>query len=229
MNKLNIAAAAALLLAAIPSVAHAQIAKSGKAYLLRLKFKAGETRKYTLATELSGLAMGANGNGIKLSGPLEEKIVSVKGKSATINVSIGAMSTADGQTFGQPSSSTISVDELGNATGSETGKTSFGVHFPKNPVKVGETWTHEAQLGGATGGGMVKATYKFNGIKKVGKQTLADITFSFGASGMVKGGSGRTYLLPSNGALVSTTMKILVANPQGGTDISTTVNITPVK
>jgi hypothetical protein len=229
MNKFGIAATAALLLAALaPSAASAQIAKSGKAYLLRLKFRAGEDRKYTLSTELSGIAA-APGGGIKLSGPLEEKIISVKGKTANVTVSIGALKTKDGQAFGEPQSTTITVDELGNASGSVTGQSSFGVHFPKNPVKIGETWTHETQIGGATGGSSVVATYKFNGIKKVGKQQLADISFTIGTSGMVKGGSGRTYLQPSNGALVSTSMKILVANPQGGDDITTTVNITPTK
>jgi hypothetical protein len=228
MNKVNIAAAALLVVAFAPASAHAQIAKSGKAYLLRLKFKAGESRKYTLSTELSGLPIGKDGK-LKLSGPLEETVASVKGKNATINVSVGALKTADGQAFGQPSTSTITVDELGNATGSEMGQSSFGVHFPKNPVKIGETWTHQTQLAGAGGGGTVTATYKFNGIKKVGKQQLADISFTIGAAGMVKSGSGQTFLLPSNGALITTTMKILVANPQGGNDITTNVNITPAK
>jgi hypothetical protein len=144
-------------------------------------------------------------------------------------VQTGALTTASGQALTQPQTATITVDELGNATG-EANQGSFGVHLPKAPVKVGETWTQSTAIpGGASGGGSVSATYKFNGLKKVGKLSLADISFSLSSTGMVKGGTGHAYLLPSNCALSSMTMKMTVANPAGGGDLTTTVSMQTAK
>jgi hypothetical protein len=236
MIKFNSIAAAAVCLALFaPATSPAQIKKAGNGYLMRLKFKAGEVHKYSLLTTVTGLPASAatgGGSGIRVTGSMEQKVVSVKGKVATILVSTSAMTMSSGQAVGEPKSMTVTVDDQGNSSGGNA-QGSFGVHLPKGPVKVGETWNMKTEVPGGTmgasAGGSVTATYKFNGIKHVGRQSLADVTFSLSSTGMLKGGTGHALLLPENGALSSMTMKMMVSNPMGGADLTTVVSIQTVK
>lgn len=216
----------------LPALASAQIKKTGPAYLFRLKFKVGTLHKYNLGTKITGLSAaqgGGAGGGIDLKGTLQQKVVSVAGKSAKVEVTTSALNSATGGSIGQPQTAVLDVDELSNA--SSNGKTaSFAIPFSKTPVKVGGTWTQKVSMPGSMGGSSNgAATYRFNGIKKVGKQNLADVTFSVAQAGMMKSGTGHALLQPTDGSLVSLSLKLNVANPQGGADLTTLVVIDLIK
>ena len=229
----SIAVAAACFAILIPSAASAQIKKVGGSYLLRLKFKAGTVKKYNLVTAITGLpasAMGGSGGPMKLTGTLTEKVISVAGNKGTLQVETSAMALATGQTFGQPQTQTVTIDDLGNDGGAGNAP-GYGVHLPQKAVKVGESWTQSMAMPGAMGSGQggATATYKFNGIKSVGGKSLADISFAISSNGLLKGGSGHAYLLPVDGSLSQMDMKMSVSNPSGGADLVTIVSIRPAK
>ncbi len=234
MKNSNFITAAAVCVGVLaPLSAHAQIKKQGAGYLLRMKYKPGAVRKYAIVTSISGLPAGqggASGGPMKMTATLEQKILSVTGKVAKMEIKSSAFQMSNGASIGQPQTVTASVDEFGNtADGTET--KDYGVHFPKDPVKVGGTWSRTSDLPAGMGGGASKATtiYKFNGIKRVGKVNVADVSFNVQGSGMLKGGSGHSYLNPADGSLSSVALKLSIANPQGGSDLVTTINVQPVK
>lgn len=232
MNSHYTAAAAACISVLLPLSANAQVKKQGAGYLLRMKYKPGTVRKYSIVTSIVGLpagTAGAAGGPMKISATVEQKVLSVAGKVAKVEVKTSAFQMANGTSVGAPQTVNSSIDELGDSTG--YGKASgFGVHFPKEPIKVGGTWSRENAIPGMMGGATkAKTTYKFNGIKRVGKLSVADVSFNIDPSGMMKGGSGHSYLNPTDGSLSSVSMKFTVANPQGGTDLVTTVSIQPAK
>jgi hypothetical protein len=233
MMKLKTATAIALCLTIlVPGMAAAQVKKAGGAYLLRLKLKKGDVHKYSIGTSITGLPAeqtGGTSGPIVINGTLEQKVLSITGKLAKVQITTGAMTMQGGMTVSQPQTTTIDVDDLGNGSNAK-GQAGFGIQLPKNPIKIGGTWSKAMVLPGAMGArGTGTATYRFNGIKKQGKKMLADISFSIASTGMMKGGSGRAYLSPTDGSLANLTMKLSVSNPQGGPDLNTSVNISSTK
>ena len=227
MIKFNSIVASAICLALVlPAASLAQVKKSGKGYLLRCKYRVGDSRKYKLVATASGVPGAAAP--MVITGSFQEKVLSVTGKSANIELSSSAMMVG-GQPLSQPAKKTFKVDELGNVSGGG-GATAYSIHLPKEAIKVGGTWKSGSELPGTMGGGgTATMTYRFNGVKKVGKQSVADITFSISSTGMVKGGSGRAYLSVADSSLASMSMKMTVSNPAGGADLTSTVKIDPAK
>jgi len=232
MIKRNLLLAAAI--AVLPGLAFSQVSKSGSGYLLRLKFKAGTTQKYTVTTHVSGLPSNAPGseNGVLiLEGPLVQAVKSVAGAVATITANVGPFTLKGTETEASSAqSATFQMDALGNIVGAQKQGGGFGVHFPKEIVKIDGTWTAVAALPGTMGGtGSAKTTYRFKGIKTVNKKKLADITLAMTPFSLVKSGSGEVFVSPVDGSLVSMTLNLTLSNPQGGPDMKVTTSIVPAK
>jgi hypothetical protein len=229
LNSLAMLGVASLLLA--PAVSHAQVKKSGAGYLLRMKYKAGKTLKYTVTSTITGMPAEANPTGaagpMKLVGPLTESIKTLTGKNANVDMSLGPF-LLNGASVGQAQTQSFQVDELGNVVGQGKG---FGVRFPKDAVKVGGTWTASMSLPGSMGAqSNSKTTFTFNGMKTVGKQKLADISYVVQPMTGVKSGNGHAYLSPVDGSLVSMKLTMTLQNPQGtGSDITISTEVQTAK
>jgi len=231
INSQSMAATAAGFALLLPLSAHAQIKKSGNAYTLRMKYTPGTVRKYSIVTTITGMSAAQAGvqGPLKITGTLEQKVLSVAGKVGKLEIKTSALQMANGTAIGEPKTVTTNVDEFGNAA-DEQGNQGYGVHFPKEAIKVGGTWSQATDIPGTVGGASkATTTYKFNGIKRVGKQSVADISFNIQPAGMLKGGSGHSYLNPADGSLAGLSLKINIANPQGGADLMTNVSVQPIK
>src|SRR5579885_2898182 len=233
MNKIVIAVCVGALL--VPAAtALGQIKQSKGTYLLRMKFTAGKVRKYPVSSKVSGLPVSAvtGPNGVNsFGGPFIETVKSLSGKTAKVTFEIGPFSI-NGQkmhTGAEAQKTTVQIDELGNVVG-QASASFFGVHYPKAPVMIGGTWSSLMALPATVGGsGESEYTFKFNGVKTVGKQKVGDISLNMQPTGMVTSGVGKALVSAADGSLVKMSMNLSLANPQGSGELKVAILIQAAK
>lgn len=152
----------------------ASLSVAQPAYLLRIKAKPGQAFKYQMNIDQGATA--------KMGMQMTMKVTKVQKGETTLNTSMGKM-----MMNGQPAPPQIAdqmgklliitvMDARGRTLKSETkgiqgfsgaGNQGNTVPYPEKPVKIGGTWTAEADMRGSK----VKTTYKLVAVKPVaGKQ-----------------------------------------------------------
>ncbi len=152
------------------------LASAQTSHLLRIKTKTGQTYRYQMNME-----QGGNGQTMKFGIQMAMKVAKVQNNQFTINTTMGGV-TMNGQAAPPQLADTLKqmlittvMDPRGRVLKTETkgipgmGSAAQGsaVPFPEKAVKVGGTWTGEAEVQGQK----VKTSYKLVQIKSVlGKQ-----------------------------------------------------------
>jgi hypothetical protein len=159
-------------------VGFASFSAAQPAYLLRIKAKPGQAYKYKMDID--------QGTTAKIGMNMTMKVTKVQKGETTINTTMGAFTMN-----GQPAPAQIAdqmkkllivsvMDARGRTLRTETkglqgfsGAANQGntVPYPEKPVKVGGTWTGEAEMRGTK----VKTSYKLVGVKAVAGRQAAVI------------------------------------------------------
>lgn len=154
----------------------AVLASAQTSHLLRIKTKAGQTYRYQMNME-----QGGSGQTMKIGIQMAMKVAKVQNSQFTINTTMGGV-TMNGQaappqladqlkqmlitTVMDPRGRVLKTETKG-IPGMNAGAQGSAVPFPEKAVKIGGTWTGEAEVQGQK----VKTTYKLVQIKSVlGKQ-----------------------------------------------------------
>lgn len=174
----------------------AVLATAQTSHLLRIKSKPGQTYRYQMNME-----QGGGGQSMKIGIQMAMKVAKVQNSQFTINTTMGGV-TMNGQAAPPQVADqlkqmliTTVMDPRGRILKTETkgipgmgpGAQGAAVPFPEKAVKVGGTWSGEAEVQGQK----VKTTYKLVQIKSVlGKQAAVihatpSATPSFKANGPI--------------------------------------------
>ncbi len=188
--------------------AYAQVKRTGDSYLLRMKFKVGDTAKYQMT--MSGDMMPA---GINVS--MTSVVKKVAGDTADVEYTTTPPAGAPGG--GKPTKTTFKIDNRGKVIGgnAQAAQQFNNVQLPEKAVKIGQTWA-----GNASGGmGMnLKTTYKLVGTKLVGGQDCAQIGVTLAStSGQMKiSGTGTMFLRMGDCSLQNATVNVVVNGTMPG-------------
>lgn len=211
--------------------ASAQVTKTAKGYVFRQAYPVGKTLVFNMNGDL-----GFGGQSFKMASPTKVKTVSKKGDVYTLEVTSGPM-TMNGKAQsmnGQAPKATTSTMKITSAgkivDGAAKGPYNImgGMTMPEKPLKVGDKWTGNMNMP-QMGGGAVKATYNFIGLKTINGKQVAQIGVNLVASGMGEmKGTGTMNILVADGLPLTSLIKIggnFSAGSQGGGKVSSTINI----
>ncbi|MGV3618246.1 MAG: hypothetical protein ACO1SV_23205 [Fimbriimonas sp.] len=188
--------------------ASAQVTPSGGGYLLRVKYSTGQVLRYASTNSVGGAT--GRGDGLVISLPIVMRVTEVKGKVAKARLTVGP--AKNGNQILNNSQTVVMTLNNRNQGGGEGQSTGVTAQLPERPVKVGQTWTAVAPISTASGQVQrLNATYRFQGVKKVGGKSVAVITYSVNGAAT---GTGTMTLLQGDGTLWSNNMKIAF---KGGT------------
>ena len=192
-----------LALLVVASSGQAQVAKSGQGYLFRMKHKAGATMKYGVTSTISG--MSASGQPVKISLPMNWKVLKVVNGIATIDTVVGPV-VMGGSTVGQATKNQIQIDSRGKLTGQAGTGQQVTPTFPDKPVKVGQSWSAAAPIDlPMQGQQKVTATYTFKGLKTVAGKQMAELAVK--TTGQATG-SGSMLILATDGSLYKSSLTL---------------------
>lgn len=195
-----------LLAAAVttaPTPSSAQISKSGKKYVLRMKWSKGQKLNYNIAMAMGGqkpMNMG-----------LSYYVKSVKGKSGVLEVTASAPG-------GQPTTETVTVDERGRLSGGSASMNGNVLEYPAGAIGIGESWTTDATFPGAPGGLKGKAKNTLKGVRKVNGKEYMHIESKMNAKGTQVTASGVNNVLVgmADGQILRSTMKMDITVDNNG-------------
>ncbi len=203
-----------LLAAAVttaPTPSQAQISKSGKKYVLRMKWAKGQKLNYNLAMSMSGqkpMNMGLSYN-----------VKSLKGKAGVMDIT----ATMPGQS---PTTETVTVDERGRVSGGNANMSGNVLEYPAGAIGIGESWTTDATFPGAPGGLKGKAKNTLKGLRKVDGKDYMHIESKMDAKGTQVTATGVNNVLVgmADGQILRSTLKMDVTMSNGNQ--KQTVNMT---
>ena len=196
-------------LSSTPSLA--QISKQGDGYLFRMKFTPGAKASYTMT--MSGIgAPGAAGGG-NMTMKLVQVVKSVANGVGTIEF------TVSGGMVPKPMVQTMKMDGRGKVVGGGQNMQQIQqVELPANAMKIGSTWKGQMKSATQMGEMTTNYTYKFVGLKKIGKNDCAQIFVTNTATGasLKTSGSGNVFLRLADGSMETMNMnqKVTISNPQ---------------
>ena len=167
---------------------------ASQSVLLRYKPPVGKTMSYVYSMNMTQTVPGmASAMGFSQTLPMTLRVLSRNGMLTTTQTKTGqakvtipagspmAAGKAQMEAASSNKTSTTTVDELGNVKsasglGANMASGSQGVAFPKNPVKVGQSWTSTVDMsktmGPAGGAGKIPVVYKLVSLSG-GTATLA--------------------------------------------------------
>lgn len=200
-----IAAVAAVVVGPVNApIADAQVSSKGGGYQFRLGYKKGQVMKYTVVTTAT---MPNAKEPMKFNMPMTMKVVDVQGDTFTIETTTEV--SMPGQKP-QTQKQTVKMDRMGNAKDGQTVMT--GTNLPKDPVKVGGSWTAKAAAQGMN----ANAKYTLKGFKKVGGRDAAELVMTVTGTGSMKmTGSGTMFLDRADCSLLSMAMTMKMPSPDG--------------
>ncbi len=197
--------------ASIP--AYAQVKKTGDSYLLRMKFKVGETTKYQMS--MSG-DMVPPGMSVAMSSLVKKFSADIADIEYTATPSAGVPGG------GKPSVTNVRVNSRGkmvSGASSQMGQQFGNVELPEKPVKIGQSWSANIV---PTPGMNITSTYKLVGTKMVGGMECANIGVTMSSKGgQAKiNGTGTILLRMSDCSLqtanINTTINASMPSQNGG-------------
>lgn len=180
--------------------AYGQVKKTPKGYLLQAKYKVGQVTKVVLAITSAE---------IKQSVRSTTRVLNVESDgSAKIQVLIPKQGTTLAQ------QDTIYVNKFGVPKDGKIGAFGAIYQWPDTPVKLGETWSGDINLGEGENAMPVKAAYKLVGFKKIGKVEVARISTVLNMkSPLTISGSGFINVRMDNGQVLSSDLKLAMLVP----------------
>lgn len=189
--------------------ANGQVTKKGSGYLLRVKYTAGKVARFASTTSIS---MGKGVKPMNLSLPFTIKVLSVKGDASTLLVTPGE-AVMEGKRAGKLMTPVKVVLNNRNEAVGGTQSSNVGAQYPAKPVKVGDVWKSKMPV--ALGGKPVvtTTTYKFLGLKKVGRTRTATIAMTIGGPAE---GTGLVSLNPADGQMLSMKLSLKVSTAETG-------------
>jgi hypothetical protein len=220
MKHWSIKLAAALFVAAFVAAPHAdaQVTKSGSNYTFRMKFTKGQTTRYNVVTNMTmggaGSAGGNNAPAMKMEMPMTMLVENVQKDVADLKMTVGPP-TMNGQAMGQsqPQTQTMKMDSRGRVVGGGQSMGGVMATLPDKPIAVGGTWTAQMPMQGM---GNMNATYKFLGLKNEGGRQVAEIEVTVSSKGQMNAsGSGRMFILASDGSLLRSSLNLNASMPTG--------------
>lgn len=202
--------ASVLFVAALAAISRGQITKTSKGYLFRLKFVQGRSYTYSFLVDMT---TPTSASPMRVEGPLNIRILSVKGQTANVQATVGPLSMA-GQTMPQQST-TVQETTTGRIVGGGDQIQQLAIPLPSTPKKPGETWTGSTKLGLYGSTEKVATKYRFTGIARAGGHELAHLKVSLTGSGQTTiNGSGDIYLLVADGSMWQSTTRFSLALQQ---------------
>lgn len=198
-------AAAGALVAAAP----AQVTRSGAGYLLRIKYTKGQVIRLTSTNTIMGMG-GAGGKGnTQFIAPMELRVLAMKANYADIKMTVGEIKLGS-QVVRPSTSAVVQLNNRNQPIGSSM-PANIGATLPLKPIKIGQTWTGHAPISSPMGQNKIDAVYRFAGVKAVGGQSVAVISYT------VKGlasGVGTMTLLAKDGTLFTNDIKLTMSAGQ---------------
>ncbi len=197
---LTVASATLLGLAAFGA---AQVTKVGNGYDIKVRYQAGKTYNFALATAVT-MQSGPGGKpaaqNIRIG--LNQKCTGVQNGVATLVVS------STGGPGGATKPQTVKVDSRGKIVSGAPSQFTFLNGFPARPLKVGETWRSTTAFPmGPAGSGKANVAYTFRGLKSVGGRQVAQIDYAVTmAGGIAMSGRGSSFLDARDGQLTSSSL-----------------------
>lgn len=172
--------------------ANAQISHSKQGDLITIKYTKGQTLRYNLSMEAKDLKRA----------PTKVQIITqclsiAKDGTATLKVSTPA---GPGK---PPYVRNVVIDKHGKPLGQRLEGFSGNFMWPNKPIKPGQTWKGDMNMAAAgQGQGDLKATYKYEGIKKINGKPVAVISTYMDLSGEYNiAGTGKIYVRVADGQL----------------------------
>ncbi len=195
-----------ILVASAAIAAPAQVQKTKSGYLFQLKFTKGQVTKIDMSMIASSTKKAVNVQ-------IKTKCLSVDKKGvATLEV------TTPRGSNNKPDVQQAQVDRHGKPVGQTFGGFNGTFMWPDKPIKVGQSWKGDMNLGDANmGKGTMTGTYKFEGIKTVnGKQVAAIRTFLDVTGEFNVAGTGVIYIKVGDGQLDSAVFNLGMAQFNDG-------------
>ena len=192
MKTRRLALLVSCLLVAIATQSYAQVTKSGPAYKVRMAWRKGDVFKYRLSLSITM----PDGQTMPNNSDLTIKVISVKDGIADVEVeSIDPITKA-------PVKKKAQMDAYG-PIGEDSGMSGLsGQRLPKNPIKLGESWTISQTVKQGNISVEVKSTYTLRTVKAFEGVNCAifDVKATT-TKGFVSDSSGTIYLESKNGQM----------------------------
>ncbi|MBS1702378.1 MAG: hypothetical protein JST12_12005 [Armatimonadetes bacterium] len=187
---------AAFLALVLAGLSSAQVTPTKKGYLILIRYKKGQVLKYNIDMKLLGTT---NSSSVQIV----TKCLDVDKKG----ISTLEVSTPYGN---KTNSRKLKVDRHGKPVGQVIDGFSGNFMWPETPIKIGQTWNGDFNLGADNpGAGMLKATYKLAAIKVVGGTKVAVVTTVIDYKGEYQvSGTGTINVRVSDGQLNDATFNV---------------------
>lgn len=182
----------------IAASSSAQVVQKKGGYIIFIKYTKGQVLK-------QNISMIAPSTKVTTNTQIVTKCLDVdKNGIATLEVSTP---TAPGK---PPSKRKVKVDRHGKPVGNAIDGFSGNFMWPETPLKIGQTWDGNVNMGGAgQSGGSMRALYKLAAIKNLNGTKVAVITTVLDVSGQFDvAGTGTIYVRVSDGQLDSATFNV---------------------
>jgi len=200
--------AACLLVAGLASSTPAQIVKTPKGYLFRVKYVVGATLKYSSLTWIDNKSSTPPPVGTAKI-PIVYHVVDVTKSLATIKLTVGP-TTLPPSTAVVSEATTISL-QMDNRNRTVSGQAPPGVgSFSDKPIQSGSTW--ESAIPFKVFGHLqrLSGVYRFAGVKP--NTTIAVVTYSLTGAAF---GTGTMLMSTKDGSMISNDAFISVQGPSG--------------
>lgn len=186
-------------------VADAQVTAQGGGYLLRMKFTKGQTMRYnmTMNTQMPSGSMpkGSGGGNMNMTMPMSMTVTDVKNGVATIKSVVGPSKFMGSEIPKQEQ--TMRMDSRGNVVGGGASQMNFLGSLPQRPVKIGQKWTQNVDMGAMSGGmgGSMKLTGTYTLRSVAANVATIAVTINGTQQGMKINGSGTFRTRVSDGSM----------------------------
>jgi len=204
-------------------------------YLLRVKLKKGQVIRHeaviTYDAAGQGMDMNMKMRVTQTCTAVKNGIYTVQAKVDSIDLNSPALKDPKmvkqiEDNIKQNGTATYTMDSFGKITGDMKSLNSSGmerISYPKNPVRIGQTWTSSTKVNSMSGETDVKATLKLLGIERVNGVECykASISTSTTVQNIKISGSGFLWIRRSDGLEEKMNMTIMMkptgkgASPQG--------------
>lgn len=209
-------------------------------HLLRINIKKGQVirQEMKITTQMPGAATGGKATNITMIMVMKQTCTDAQKDKFTIVSEIESARATGGtpemnkmitqqlqSTIGQKE--TMTVDSRGNPIGASANQAGGFYGYPKDAVKVGQSWTANVNLGNlGARAGSVKSTMKLLGVERVNNQNCFKMSMNLSSSmqNMTVTGNGTIWARTSDGMLekgnVKTTTNIKGQGQGAGMNIS---------
>lgn len=198
----------------------AQVTSQNGAYLMRIKWKAGDSYNFKIVSSTS--MPNSTAKPLEMTGGYTITVKSVKNNVATVDFKATPIGSSE------PIEDTLQVDNRGKVVNADANQAPVDFTLlPVKAIKINETWSNQQTLPSPIGQLKVNTTYRLVGIKKVGFKSFAEVNLGLTSTGTDISGSGHGAMLidMDNGMLYSSTMRQSLKMSMGEESITLPVSV----